>query len=833
MSIFPRLLPAACLTGLLTLIAGARAEAPADVFGDPLPPGAVARLGTARLRHACNALTWAPDGKTLVSSGQDGLLRFWDPGDGKQVHQFKGAWAGLINAITYTPDGKYLVFGTGDGVVHVVDDATGREIRTVGAPVGTPQQITGLGLRADDGVVLTAAADGSVSARDLTTGSSVRLTDPPPGNRVQPRSAVSPDGRACAVWGGDDLLTVYDAAGKELFHATTLLKSVESLQFSPDGKMLAAWTALAPTAALWDVATGKETARVKPGPFLGRTLAFSPDGKALASRGLEGQLHVWDPVSGKEMHNFPLSKGPLTGQVNFASGPIAFSPDGKVLAAAVGTAIRLFDLEANKERGEFVGHVGPVADVRFSPDGAHVLTCAKDGTAGAWDAATGKLETWRTRPQGAAASAVLAPDGKSVLVGQESGVFRWDLTADKAAEQPVVPKLSGAATDLILSADGKALAGYGPERSVFVWDAETGKEKLKTREQGVNLVLALSPDGGLLAVASASAPARLYDVASGKEARRLDEALAPGGPPAPFPPKGQFHFATHMAFAPNGRTLAVAGNLDVSAWEVAVGRERLRVARPGASPVRVAFSPDGRLMAVGANSGAVIVLNATDGWEVAELAGCPGGVSALAFAPDGKTLATAGTDGAVLIWDAKGWSAKPQQAAELADDALSVRWNDLRSGDAVRAYRAVLALARSPKAAAPYLKEKLLAVEAVDAKRVAALIEKLNDDQQKVRDDAESELANMGSQAVPFLRDALAGSPPAETRRRLQELLEPRKDSATVTEEVRNLRALETLERLGAPQAVEALQALAKDAPNAEVKQEAGAALARMQAGAP
>jgi hypothetical protein len=168
----------------------------------------------------------------------------------------------------------------------------------------------------------------------------------------------------------------------------------------------------------------------------------------------------------------------------------------------------------------------------------------------------------------------------------------------------------------------------------------------------------------------------------------------------------------------------------------------------------------------------------------------------------------------------------------LSDDALSARWSDLRNGDAVRAYRAIQALAHSPKAAATFLKEKLNAVEPVDARRVAALIEKLNDDQQKVRDDAESELVNLGSQAVPFLREAQGGSPPAETRRRLQEILEPRKDSASATEEVRTFRALEALERSGATESLEALRALAKDAPNAEVKQLAAAALERLKAAA-
>jgi WD40 repeat protein len=836
----PRLSFAARLVGFLTLVAAgaaARADAPADAFGDPLPPGAVARLGTARLRHACVALAWAPDGKTLVSSGQDGVLRFWDPADGKEIRQIKQPFSGGINAIVYDPDGKHLIAGGGDGTVHVLDEATGRDARALPPPSMGAQQITAVALRPDDGTVLTLGADGSVGARDLETGASVRLTEPPANSRFSARGALSPDGRCYAVWTGDDLMTVYDAAGKELFHATTLLKPLEGLAFSPDGKTLAAWSTTTSQVALWDVQSGKETGRDKGALSLGRTLTFTPDGKALASFGRDGAVHVRDAASGKDVQKFPLSKAPQPVAVINAGGPLAFSPDGKTLAAAQGTAIRLWDVETGKERGEFVGHAGAAVDVRFSPDGGRVISCGRDGTAGVWDAATGKLVTWRTRPEGNLQGAAIAPDGKTLLLAQPGGVVRWDLTAEKTSDQPLVAKLSGAVTALTLSADGKTLAGHGPERSIYVWDAESGKEKLKAREPGVSPILALSADGGLLAVGGANAPTRLWDVAAGKEGRRLDDgtgqpnAGAPGAPASPFPVT-QFRNLVHLAFAPDGRTLAASWSSDVGVWEVATGRERLRVARPFASAARIAFSPDGRLAAVGTVGGAVQILDAADGWELAELAGCAGGVTCLAFAPDGKTLATGGADGAVLIWEGKDWARKERPGAEIPADKVAARWDELRDADAVRAYRAVQALARSPKAAAPYLKEKLLAVEAVDAKRVAGLIEKLNDDQLKVRDEAENELANLGSQAVPFLREALNGSPPAETRRRLQGLLEPRKDSSTATEEVRNLRAVEALERAGAPEAVEALRALAKDAPNADVMQEAAAALGRLPAGA-
>jgi hypothetical protein len=274
--------------------------------------------------------------------------------------------------------------------------------------------------------------------------------------------------------------------------------------------------------------------------------------------------------------------------------------------------------------------------------------------------------------------------------------------------------------------------------------------------------------------------------------------------------------------------LATVSGWEMVFWEVATGRERIRVARPSMQIGRVAFSPDGGLLAVGTMTGAVLLLDATDGWELSQFSGPAGGVTALTFAPDGKTLASAGGDGTALIWDVKEWAGRKSPAAELAPDKLSASWEALLNGDAGRAYKAVLALAASPKAAAPFLKERLTAAHGPDETKVARLINDLNADDFDVRENAQKELDKLGDAAMPAVRQALGANPPAESRRRLQELIERHKDSAAVTEDVRAARAIEALERSGAPEAVVALRALAKEGPGVLVKGQAAAALDRL-----
>ena len=825
----------AALAGLFLFTSSSSpgAAAPADAFDDPPPPGAVARLGSSRLRHGCVFLAWAPDGKAFASAGSDGSVRVWDPATGKEVRRFREQNI-YYNSVAYTPDGKRLVAGGTDGAVHLLDLATGREGRTLSAPQ-PQQQIIALAARPEDGLVVTLGVGGLVRVWDPATGTAAGPAAPPGmvgpgGNWFQRREALSPDGRQYAAWGPDDLLTVRDAEGRERFHSGTGFKGVDGLAFSADGKTLAAASMAASQVAFWDTITGKEIRRLDGVHVSGRALVFSPDGKYLAGAGNDGAVHVWGAASGKDLRQFELPRGMLIGTPAFTGTPLAFSPDGKTLAAGQGLAIHLYDVENNKELYEFVGHNAPIDDLQFDRDGKTVLTCGKDGVAGRWDAATGKLLAWRTRTVGGGQfSAVAAPDGKTVLLAVQGGVVRWDVGGDKPAERQLVAGSQPFINGLTLAADGKTLAGYAGDRSIYLWDVESGKEKGKMKnEQAFNPTLALSPDGSLLAVASPNMPTRLWDVAASQELRQLGAPAGPGVPaPAPFPPAG-FRGATHMAFSPDGRTLTTVSGWELVVWEVATGRERMRVVRPVAQMNRVAVSPDGGLLAVGTQTGAVLLLDAADGWQRAEFPGPTGALTALAFSPDGAALASAGGDGTALIWDVKEWAGRRTAVADLAPDKLAASWDALLNGDAGRAYKAVLALAASPKSAGPFLKERLAGARGPDEAKVAQLINDLNADDFDVRENAQKELDKLGDAAMPAVRQALGSNPPAESRRRLQELVERHKDSAAVTEDVRAARALEALERSGAPEAVEALRALAKDAPVAAVKKEAATALERL-----
>jgi WD40 repeat protein len=801
----------------------------ADAYGDPLPAGVIARLGTLRLRHTCIALAWAPDGQTLASAGWDGTIRIWDAASGKQVRQCKGWQSGNIQALTYLPDGKTLACKGNDSMLHVWDTATAREVRTL---FPAQQQAAALAPGAEDDMLVELCTDNTLHVWDLTTGRESSHLELSRGKQ-QSRVALSADGKRVAGWGFPDDLTVWDAStGKELFHAATQLKTPMSLTFSRDGKIVAASGAPGQIVT-WDAESGKELRRYEGAGFL-QWLTFSQDGKYVAGIGGDRAVHLWSLAEGKELRHFesPASCGPSWAGV----GALAFSPDAKTVAASQGAVIHFWNVETGKLLQRFTGHTAAVDDVRFSADSHRVVSCGKDGMARLWDVGTAKeIASWANTHGSAeiaswadtAASAfsiIAAPDGESVLAAMPGGWLRVKLGGDKPEEaSPTAGAPDGVwNSSFALSGDGKTLLGIGTgqDRSLHLWDMETNKERSRLPIAIYSFgVSALSPDGKFLAEGGVNTPIRLWDLVTAKAIRTFGEAPAPG----------QVRYAVSLAFSPDGWSLLEVGSSELTLYEVATGRERMRIMQPsgvfGRSPNSAVFSPDGETIAAATFGGTIVLFDANNGRERTRLTGPTNVVTSMAFAPDGKSLAAGDVEGMVLVWDVKEWAAPARPAsAELKPEKLASLWETLSDADAGKAYKAITALAASPKASASYLKGKLTETDA----RFARWIQDLSSDKLDVREKAEKELEKEEGSAVPALRKALESNPPPESRLLLQALLNRQKDSAKVTEEVRARRALEALERAGSADAIGVLEDLAKDGPGATVKKEAKAALIRL-----
>ena len=242
----------------------------------------------------------------------------------------------------------------------------------------------------------------------------------------------------------------------------------------------------------------------------------------------------------------------------------------------------------------------------------------------------------------------------------------------------------------------------------------------------------------------------------------------------------------------------------------------------------MAFAPDGRSFVWAERSGVIHWLELAGGGERRTLPGHAGAVSRLVFAAGGKRLLSASDDATALVWDLIG-----QGPAKLSASQCDACWDALADRDAAKAYRAMCRLIAAPADALALLRRHLKPVEVVDAKRIERLIADLDADEFVVREKATAELRKVVELIEPALRKTLASRPTLEMRLRLRDLLDDlalaRQPWHPSPEILRQLRAVEVLERVGTPETQRLLDALANGAAGTRLTREARAALQRSE----
>jgi WD40 repeat protein len=557
----------------------------------------------------------------------------------RKVHNFPG----LGGSLDWSPTGK--VFATegpeNSGMIDIRDAETGASVLSFH---GHDIDVNDVAFSPDGSMLATTGDDGTLRVWNSSTGDKVAAFGG--GGQVW-SPAISPDGSMVAAsWVDRGLVRIFDiASGNKV--AEIRAPRAYGMSFSSDGKLIAFGNGGAPIATIADVASGSIVRKVGEGEAPVFDLAFSPDGRLLATASPDGSVRIWDVATGEKHDTLRAHQAGVN--------TVDWNADGTRLATASddGTA-RVFDMGNGAGRELFavsdIDTANGLQSVAFSPDGNQIMTA--DGAMTAvkiWNAdAAGGAEWLDVTAAPGTIGGGFANDGDAIVVSAGDGGARmWDIASGDLIRGFGDSDSGDGHNMLAVSRDGHSIAAIGPDNyPVEAWDVDTGAHLFSVQGNQLILALAWSHDGQRLAIAEAPAAGgriRIVDRA-GTEVATLND---------------QVGVSTYsMAFSPDGTKLVANRSSDAGAastpiWDIATESV---VAELPVMANAVEFDPTGtRILTASPLAPGLQIWDAASSAQTKTVDG-PSGILDIAVDPLGAHVAGADLNGTVPVWNTDSWT---------------------------------------------------------------------------------------------------------------------------------------------------------------------------------